>query len=223
VRRTVQDGRVDELDIVTSASLGQFVRRWYGLPDRPPVDLTLPVDLPAPLADWYRIAARRSVPLSRDHAFYPPEGLDERDGVTVFWEDHQRTEAWGYPAGRPDPPVYERTDGQSWLPTGISLTRFLVYIAVYEAVYAPIHGLVRLAAKPDELDAVLGQLRPLDDPLWEWPTPGLRYYGDEDLLAHGGIDGAGAGHIVVAARHRDALGRFDGYPVDWDWDSRAAG
>jgi hypothetical protein len=202
---------VEELQTVTGTSLARFVERWYGLPDRPPVDLSLP-GVPGPLADWYRIAARRSVPLSRDHAMYQPDGLLDRDGVTVFWEDHQRTEAWGYPTAQrdhADPPVYEQTDREPWLTTGISLSRFLVYVAVYEAVYAPIHGLVRLAAEPDELDAVLWRLEPLDDPLWEWPDAGVRYYGDDDLLAHGGVD--------------EAVGRFDGCAVAWDWDSRAGG
>jgi hypothetical protein len=211
---------VDELDIVTAASLAPFVDRWYGLPDRPPADLALPADLPPPLGNWYLVAARRSVPLSRDHVLYPPDGLTESDGVTVFWEDRQRTEAWGYLAGKPDPEVYERTGGEPWLRTGISLSRFLVYVAVYEAVYAPVHGLVRLDATPEELDAVLARLMPFEDPLWEWPDPGVRYYGDDDLLAHGGVDETGAGRLVVAARHRDALGRFDAYRVAWDWDSR---
>jgi hypothetical protein len=113
-----------------------------------------------------------------------------------------------------DPMVHERSpDG--WLPTGLPLSRFLVHVAVYEAVYAPIHGLVHLDVEAAALDRVLARLWPLSDPLWRWPDPEVRYYADDDLLVH-----AGAGRLVVSARHRDALGRFDGYGLDWAWDSR---
>jgi hypothetical protein len=207
-----QDVGVYELDAVTSRSLAEFIPYWYGMPDRPASTRPLPAHLPEPLADWYRLADRWSLPLSRDHRFVPAEELA---GDGVFWHSRDGAEAYAY---RPGGDVVERArDG--WLPTGLSLDRFLVYVAVYEAVYAPVHGLVKLAASAGELDAVLGRLVPLDDPLWAWPDPALRFFTGDDLLAHADVSGEG-GRLVIAARHRDALGRFDGYSLTWDWDSR---
>ncbi|UWP81310.1 hypothetical protein [Dactylosporangium fulvum] len=223
--------RVYELDVVTPESLGRFVHRWYGLPDRPPVDLPLP-GVPEPLAGWYRVAARYSLPLSRDHVMRPWTDLRPENGMVRFWEgadDWYSIPQWKVPerrnlerkvpeqspdAGVPgDPEVYENDE----FPTGLSLSRFLVYAAVYEATYAPLHGLVYMEPDPDELRAVKVRLRELDDALWRWPDPRTRYYGDDDLLGHLGPD-----RVVLAARHRDALGRFDGLGLPWDWDTRQA-
>ncbi|GAA3271919.1 hypothetical protein GCM10020218_014800 [Dactylosporangium vinaceum] len=197
---------VYELDVVAPDSLGRFVYRWYGPPDRPPADLDLP-GVPAPLAEWHRLAARYTFPLSRDHEMLEP-------GSSRFWQgpfDWYSYDAEAFTAGALDPEVIERDN----LRTGLPLSRFLVYAAVYEATYAPLHGLVHMDPNPETLRAVKVRLRELDDSLWQWPDPAFSYYGDDDLLAHLGPD-----RIVIAARHRDALGRFDGLGQHWDWDSR---
>src|SRR5262249_7986459 len=131
-----------ELDIVTEESLAQFVPRWYGLPDRPRSDRARPDGLPEPLITSYGIAEPYSLPLSRDYGFRPA-GAREADGdITIFWKGGH--DAYGFQLGIENPAVHERSGDQTWLPTGESLRRFLVYVAVYEAVYAPIHGLVGL-------------------------------------------------------------------------------
>jgi hypothetical protein len=206
---------VYELDVVTPESLGRFVYRWYGPPDRPPA--TVPAaGVPEPLAQWHRLAARYTLPLSRDHAMRPPDELEpgppsSGNGTVRFWEGAD--DWYSYRPGSDDPEVIENDE----LPTGLSLSRFLVYAAVYEATYAPLHGLVYMHPDPAELRAVRIRLRELDDGLWQWPDPDVRYYGDDDLLGHLGPD-----RIVLAARHRDALGRFDGLALPWDWDTRTA-
>jgi hypothetical protein len=209
------DVGVLELDLVSDGSLAEFIPNWYGLPDRPVSTRPRPDHLPPPLVTWYRLADRWSLPLSRDHRFVPADEL-AADGV--FWQSTDGDEAYAYLTGGDDPPVVERA-GDGWLPTGLPLSRFLVYVAVYEAVYSPVHGLIKLAATPEELDAVLGRLEPLEDPLWAWPDPALRYFAGDDLLAHADVSGSG-GRLVIATRHRDALTRFDGYALAWDWDSR---
>jgi hypothetical protein len=198
--------RVFELDVVSPDSLGRFVYRWYGPPDRPPAELELP-GVPEALAEWHRLAARYTFPLSRDHVMLPP-------GPPRFWQgagDWYSYDAAAFRAGALDPEVIENDE----LGTGLPLSRFLVYAAVYEATYAPVHGLVHMDPAAGVLRAVKVRLRELDDGLWQWPDPGVRYYGDDDLLAHLGPD-----RIVIAGRHRDALGRFDGLGLAWDWDSR---
>jgi len=206
---------VYELDVVSPDSLELFVRRWYGLPDRPRADLELP-GVPGALANWYRLAARYSLPLSRDHVMRPWHDLAPKDGLIRFWEGAEDWYSFAEDGADPesaDPEVIENGE----LPTGIHLSRFLVYAAVYEATYAPLHGLVHMAPEPGALRAVKMRLRELDDGLWQWPDPDLRYFGDDDLLGHLGPD-----RIVLAARHRDALGRFDGLGLPWDWDTRTA-
>jgi hypothetical protein len=199
---------VYELDVIADDSLGRFVSRWYGLPDRPRRALDLP-GLPEPLAEWHRVAARYSLPLSRDHVMIDPGDLTESGGLVRFWVGAD--DWYSYAPGAFDPLVVENDT----VATGVTLSRFLVYAAVYEATYTPLHGLVYMSPTPDELRQVRLRLRELDDPLWRWPEPATRYYGDDDLLGHLGPD-----RVVVAARHRDALGRFDGLGLPWDWDTR---
>ncbi|MER7003337.1 hypothetical protein ABT297_09855 [Dactylosporangium sp. NPDC000555] len=216
-----------ELDVVSPSSLGRFVYRWYGPPDRPPMPLDDP-GVPAPLLEWHRLAARYTYPLSRDHAMLPLTGRDvnehdvtecdvterDRNGTVRFWQgadDWYSYDCGAFRAGIADPEVIENDE----LPTGLTLSRFLVYAAVYEATYAPLHGLVYMNPEPEELRAVKVRLRELEDSLWRWPDPQVVYYGDDDLLGHLGPD-----RIVLAGRHRDALGRFDGLALPWDWDTR---
>ncbi|MGI5236921.1 hypothetical protein [Dactylosporangium sp. CA-139066] len=209
-----------ELDVVSPDSLGRFVYRWYGPPDRPaaadPAETAMPGrpdSVPEALREWHRIAGRYSYPLSRDHVMLAPAAGDG-NGMVRFW---QGTDDWysydngAFRSGALDPEVVENDE----LPTGLPLSRFLVYAAVYEATYAPLHGLVRMNPTAEQVREVKVRLRPLDDGLWEWPDPDVRYYGDDDLLAHLGAD-----RIVIAGRHRDALGRFDGLAIAWDWDTR---
>ena len=196
-----------ELDVVEDGSLARFLPRWYGPPDRPAAPSSLPPSLPPPIIEWYRLASRWSLPICRDHVFRPAASLDLGADLVEFWSSDDGSDRYAYDASDQ---VFE--DGVA---TGIPLRRFLVYIAVFEAVYAPIHGLVHLGVRPDLLAEITGRLLPLADPLWCWPDPAVRYFADDDLLVH-----AGAGRLVVSARHRDALGRFDGYGLTWTWDSR---
>ena len=138
-----------------------------------------------------------------------PGELTESAGLVRFWAGAD--DWYSYVPGPDDPPVVENDT----IETGLLLSRFLVYAAVYEATYTPLHGLVYLSPPPPALREVRLRLRELDDPLWRWPSPDTRYYGDDDLLAHLGPD-----RIVLSARHRDALGRFDGLGLPWNWDSR---
>jgi hypothetical protein len=198
---------VFELDVVGDDSLARFLPRWYGPPDRPVPTRPLPA-LPEPLAEWYRLTDRWSLPICRDHVFRPADDLDLAADLVEFWSSDDGSDRYAFDAADQ---VFEQG-----VPTGLVLRRFLVYVAVFEAVYAPIHGLVHLDVPPEVLAELTGRLLPLADPLWRWPDPALRYFADDDLLVH-----AGAGRLVVSARHRDALGRFDGYDLDWIWDSRA--
>ena len=137
---------VYELDVIADGSLGRFVARWYGLPDRPRRDLHLPGGgaalLPDPLAEWHRVAARYSLPLSRDHVMIDPGDLVESGGLVRFWVGAD--DWYSYAPGGSDPLVVENDT----VSTGVPLSRFLVYAAVYEATYTPLHGLVHEAVMP---------------------------------------------------------------------------
>src|SRR5690348_6772152 len=126
---------VFELDVVEDDSLARFLPRWYGPPDRPVPARPRPA-LPEPLAEWYRLADRWSLPICRDHVFRPAADLDLAADLVEFWSADDGSDRYAFDAAQL---VFEQG-----APTGIPLRRFLVYIAVFEAVYAPIHGLVHL-------------------------------------------------------------------------------
>jgi len=168
---------MDELDILTPESLSTFIPRWYGPPDRPMSTRRFPAGLPASLVTWHRLADRWSFPLCRDHVMEQPGQIDVDDSRAIFWRSPDYSDVYAF---APDELVYERTGLAGWQSTGVTLADFLVYIAVYEAVYAPLHGLVLLDNPVG--DVLEHRMVPLADPLWTWVGDGGTWYADAAAL-----------------------------------------
>ncbi|MGH3763053.1 hypothetical protein [Actinophytocola sp.] len=214
-----------ELFHVGRDSLERFLSRWYGPADRQPA-ATAVDGTPRPLRDWFELTARWSAPVvTQNHVLSQP-WID--DGKLVFWEENQGVWLWATAPDGDDPPVYDRenVDGDSWQPTGESLSTFLLHVAVFEAIMGASHGACASWVSAAALAEILAPLRPLPMPEWRWPAPGHRLHAADGLLAFSGPN-PGPGEVAeTAATHEvwlaaDEPGRlaYLTEPADVEWDS----
>lgn len=125
-----------ELKYITTDSLLSFLRSWYGEPDRKVAEVDFDIPIPSPLRDWYRLTNKWSAKISRYNRFLAPEDLYEHDGKLVFWKEDEGARDWGIGPIGEDPVVYESDDVLGrWESTGFRLSKFLLYVAVSEAVH----------------------------------------------------------------------------------------
>jgi hypothetical protein len=202
-----------ELQFITSSSLPGFLRGWYGEPDRKAIDVDPDLPMPDPLRAWYHLTSQWSVPISSHNHFLAPEDLRDDNGKLVFLEGYQGARDWGADSVGKNPLVYESKDviGE-WESTGFPLSKFLLYVAVSEAVHGDREALISLDMDKQSYDSVVSNFIQLDDPLWRYPNPNWSYMAAEGLLAYGGIDppDAPADHywIMVSANKPEPLQRL---------------
>jgi len=196
---------MDELMVVDPDSIPRFFRRWHGGEEGPPADGAVPADRPAPLRDWFALVNRWTTPRPRailSAAEMRPVtlgwgGSDEETErpVLLFWEPLSAGAPFGpvfaVDPADPDPPVLigglEDDVLNDWSDTDVPLSRFLVVVAVADALIdsvGPALTLRQLTA--EQMDEVTGSLLPLTDPLWAWENGSWYWCSAEgDLLAHG--------------------------------------
>jgi hypothetical protein len=179
---------IEGLFQLSDDSLTQFVRGWYGPPDRAGVEHLAP-DLPSALRTWFALAATYSAPLTTQNVFIEPDRITERDGKSVFWLENQGAYEWAYAAGNRDPLVFERAtvDGESWHATDVLLSAFLISVAVFEAIMGAEHQLYLDGISHGSHEALLAPLRPLPMP---GPTVDAQLHAGDGLLAFTGPMGA---------------------------------
>jgi hypothetical protein len=218
-----------ELFDVTADSLERFLVRWYGPPDREPGSVpTGPTTLPRPLRAWYELASRWSTPLVVQNQLLGPDEVQVEDGKLVFWVENQGVWLWGCDRVGDDPTVFDRENqpGEPWQPTGVALSRFLLHVAVFEAICGARCSAGASWLTPEQLDAVLVPLRPLPMPAWRWPAAGHRLYAGEGLLGLAGPN-PGPGQTAETADMREVFlaarepGRLDyaSSVVGVEWDA----
>jgi len=194
-----------ELFDVEADSVERFLVRWYGPPDREagPVP-NGSIEVPRPLLDWYELKSRWSVPLVVQNRLLGPDEVHVEDGKLIFWVENQGVWLWACDCAGDDPAVFDRENepGEAWQPTGVALSRFLLHVAVVEAIFGAPHGASAAWVTPAQLDAVLAPLRPLPMPAWRWPAAGHRLYAGEGLLAFAGPN-AGPGETAETAAMRE--------------------
>lgn len=176
-----------ELFDVGPDSLHRFLVRWHGPPDR---EAVLPGGtghgVPRPLREWIGRTSAWSKPLTtQNHLLDQPTTEDDK---LVFWVENQGVWLWAADRVGDDPPVHDRENlaGEPWRPTGVSLSTFLLHVAVFEAIMGSPYGAAACWVTPAELDSILAPLRPLPMPAWRWPTAGHRLHAGEGLLAFAG-------------------------------------
>jgi hypothetical protein len=209
--------RMNELKFITASSLPSFLLSWYGGPDQKLVEVDPDFLMPDPLREWYRLTSQWSVPVSSYNHFSAPKALCDHKGKLVFWTEHQGACAWGTDSVGEDPLVYENEGViDEWESTGFPLSKFLLYVAVSEAVHGNRDALISLDMERHSYDSVVSGFVQLDDPLWRYPNPNWSYMTAEGMLAYGGIDppsDAPSDHywIMVSANRPESLERL---PLD---------
>jgi hypothetical protein len=222
-----------ELFDVASDSLERFLTGWYGQPNREAgVVAADEVEVPRPLGAWYELASRWSMPLTGQNQLLGPDDVYVDDGKLVFWVENQGVWLWAADPAGGDPAVFDRANepGEPWEPTGVTLSTFLLHVAVFEAIMGARYQASAAWVTPQQLDAVLAPLRPLPMRPWRWPQAGARLYAAERLLGFA-CPNPGPGETARTAARRgvflaaqttgalDHARRIEG--VTWDiwWDT----
>ncbi|WP_433175396.1 hypothetical protein [Actinoallomurus sp. CA-150999] len=181
---------MDELKTIRSTGLPTFLRRWYGPPDQDAIEIDEAISMPDPLRAWYHLTSQWSTPMSRHNRFSSLDGLSHDGGMLIFWHENQGAASWATEAAGSDPLVYESEvdeDGD-WESTGFTLTKFLLYVAVSEAVHGNPQVAVNFDLSRQEYEGLESHFCSLDDPVWNYPNPNWRYMAAENLVAEGGSE-----------------------------------
>ncbi|HZO69823.1 MAG TPA: hypothetical protein VFB74_32920, partial [Kribbellaceae bacterium] len=109
-----------------------------------------------------------------------------------------------------DPRVYDRENepGRPWQLTGVTLSVFLVHVAVFEAVWNAPFGAVAAWITADRLEKVLAPLTPIPGAAWRWPSPLHQLYvrpAAHSAHGHRGHVDATAGAVRPHGRVRGAV------------------
>jgi hypothetical protein len=196
---------VRELFDVGPDSLERFLVGWYGEPDRSPGSLFAGVEsVPPPLRRWFETTAAWSKLLTSQNVMLAPKRMWTEDGKRVFWVENQRVWLWGIDPAGDDPAVYDRPNngGEAWSATGVSLSAFLLQVAVFEAIMGAREPAFAGVVASPELTAVLAPLRALPMPDWRWPAAGHRLYAGDGLLAFIGPEPAADETPQTATHHQ---------------------
>lgn len=211
--------------------LDRFLTRWYGQPDRGAAPAVQTGHrMPRPLCEWFQVVSRWSRPIAVQNRVLGVDEVWVEDGRLVFWVENQGVWLWGVDLEGDDPRVYDRENepGRPWQPTSVTLSVFLVHVAVFEAVWNAQFGAVAAWITPDRLDEVLAPLTPIPGAAWRWPSPRHQLYVGDEVLAFAGPN-YGAGETAETAEYREVfvagaepsavryLSTINN--VEWDWAS----
>jgi hypothetical protein len=130
---------------------------------------------------------------------------------------------WATRAGEEDPPVYGRFNepGEPWEREREPLSRFLVQVAMSEAVMGADHHASAAWLALDATEEVLSTLVELPYGAWRWPSDPTRFFGREDVLAVVAPNRTSYGEehfsIDVGAKTSAALGLLEPF-IDDNWE-----
>jgi hypothetical protein len=165
--------------------LTRFLHNWYGPAPSPHADVDDSAAAPPELVEWHKIAARWNSLLTPHNYAIPLPELTEEDGKIFFWVENQGVWEWAFDPDDKDHAVYERPPSDEpgpWLPTGESLTHFLIHATMTEAALGAPAG-----KTADNVELRLLAVQPgttvLPFPAWNWPTPGTRLLTGQNWLA----------------------------------------
>jgi hypothetical protein len=137
------------------------------------------------LHDWFATISRWSRPVTFQNEVLHAADRWTEDGKTVFWVENQGVWLWAYEHGSDDPIVYDREaeDDEPWRSSNVSLSAFMLQIAVFEAILGSPHGASSVWVAQPQLDQILAPMAPVPGAIWHWPIDGYRFYAGNGTLA----------------------------------------
>jgi hypothetical protein len=214
---------LDILSRVGPETLERFAYAWHGPPQAPTLAADKMADAPEPLRRFYDAADRWPNLIVQNTLVRPPKREGDRD---VFYVENQGACSWMTSRShRDDPPVWaEVAEGEPAV-EGEPLSRFLVTVAILEAVFGSPAGASVAWLHRDRLKTDLGSLRRLPFVPWRGFPEGATFYASDDLLAVSCLNPTTETDeyqsVWVGARDRSALSALDPIIDDsWECDSR---
>ena len=199
-----------------------FLEHWHGAPTRV-AEPELDDGLPEPLRAF--AASARQWPAAICQNRFLDASDDLRDGdKRVFLVENQGVYLWATDGAGVDPVVWGRFNepDERWQAEREPLSRFLLQVVLFEAVFGSDHGAAASWIALGELEAVLSPMKRLSLGSWRWPFEPAWFFTSEDTLAFVCPSGKWPGDpsdrfdIWIAARTSEPLGRLAELDVRWD-------
>jgi hypothetical protein len=204
-------------------SAADFLDDWHGTPAaRASDDDGLRVAVPDALRAFYGAVARQPDAIVQNRLI-PPQELRPDGDRFVFYVEGEGVYEWATQAGEGDPPVYGRFNepGEAWEQEREPLSRFLVQVAMFEAVMGAEHHASAAWLAADATEQVLSTLVELPYGAWRWPSDPTRFFGREDVLAVVAPNRTSYGEehfsIDVGAKTPGTLGFLEPF-IDDNWE-----
>jgi hypothetical protein len=213
------------LDILTRVgpeTVERFAYAWHGPPRVAASAAEEPDAVPEPLVRFYDVAGRWPALVVQNALVRPPKGEGDR---IVFYVENQGLCSWMTIRSRHhDARVWAEVEGEVVVEEE-PLSRFLVTIAILEAVFGSPEGASAASLHRDRLSGDLGPLRRLAFAPWRGFPEGATFYASDDLLAVSCPNPTPESDeylsVWVAARHQPALSALDSIVDEsWEYDSR---
>ena len=214
------------LDILTRVgpeTVERFAYAWHG-PAGGSATAADAADVPEPLRRFYDVGTRWPGLIAQNRLVRPPERVGDR---VVFYVENQGLCSWMTSrSGQGDAPVWaDVTDDSKPVIEEEPLSRFLVTVAILEAVFGSPAGASAAWLHRDRFSDDLGPLRRLPFAQWRGFPEGATFYASDDLLAVSCVNATPQSDeylsVWVGARDRSALSAVDSIIDDsWEYDSR---
>jgi hypothetical protein len=207
------------------STLAQLLRTWHGDPPSAARESTAvtPDFVPEPLRAFYRAAASWPEAVVQNRLLAPDE-LRLEGGQFVFYVENQATHLWATAPYPDDPQVWviENERGALWEKEHEPLSRFLLQVALFEAVMGAEISAFAAWLDPPAASPHPGELSELPFAPWRWPDYPTRFYARDGVLAvvapnrtpESGDDVP----LYVAAKEEPALRFLEQY-VDEAWET----
>jgi hypothetical protein len=214
---------LDILARVGPETVERLAYAWHGPPRAAASAADELPDVPEPLRRFYDIAVRWPDLIAQNSLVRPPRREGER---VVFYVENQGACSWVTSRShRDDAPVWAKlTEGEAVIEDE-PLLRFLVTVAILEAVFGSPEGASAAWLHRDRLSAGLGSLRRLPFAPWRGFPEGATFYASDDLLAVSCANATPESDeylsVWVGARDKAALSALDSIiDESWEYDSR---
>ncbi len=213
------------LDILTRVgpdTVERFAYAWLGAPRAAVRADDEPGDFPEPLQRFYDVARRWPNLVVQNALVRPPQGEGDR---VVFYVENQGLCSWMTTRSRRDDArVWAEVEGEAVIEED-PLSRFLVTVAILEAVFGSSDGASVAWLHQNRLRGDLGPLRRLPFAPWRGFPEGATFYASDELVAVSCLNPTlGSDEYVsvwVGARDYTALSALDSViDESWEYDSR---